>query len=196
MKREKRRVFVDMDGTLAVFTPVNTLETLYEKEYFLNLEPIPNMVKAIRLLQAQVPEVEVFILTSYLSDSRYAMQEKNAWLDKHLPKLDYEHRVFCPCGTDKKEVVPEGIKPTDYLLDDYTANLTTWEPPAIGVKLLNGINHSKGTWKGSRISAENSPYLIVRKIMDVVEGNAVFDAKPKAWSQNQENRVPAYEPMD
>lgn len=27
---EKQRLFVDMDGTLAVFTPVDELETLYE----------------------------------------------------------------------------------------------------------------------------------------------------------------------
>lgn len=49
--KERNRLFIDIDGTAAVFTPVDTLETLYEKEYFLNLKPIPNVVKAIRLLQ-------------------------------------------------------------------------------------------------------------------------------------------------
>lgn len=29
----KKRLFVDMDGTLAVFRNVDTLETLYEKGY-------------------------------------------------------------------------------------------------------------------------------------------------------------------
>lgn len=178
-QRERKRVFVDMDGTAAKFTPVDTLETLYEQGYFLNLEPIPNAVKAIRLLQAQAADIEVFILSSYLSDSEYALQEKNEWLDKYLPEIDKGHRIFCPCGKSKKDAVPGGIRVSDHLLDDYTHNLMDWEPPAIGIKLLNGINHSRGTWRGSRISAENSPYIIVRKIMDVVAGKEVLDDKPK-----------------
>lgn len=36
---DKQRLFVDMDGTLAEFKPVDTLEVLYEKDYFLNLKP-------------------------------------------------------------------------------------------------------------------------------------------------------------
>lgn len=32
--RKKQRLFVDIDGTLAVFKPVDTLETLYEKRVF------------------------------------------------------------------------------------------------------------------------------------------------------------------
>ena len=34
----KNRLFVDMDGTLAVFKTVDTMETLYEKGYFKNLQ--------------------------------------------------------------------------------------------------------------------------------------------------------------
>lgn len=181
--KERKRIFVDMDGTAAKFTPVDMLETLYEQGYFLNLEPIPNIVRAIRLLQVQATDIEIFILSSYLSDSKYALQEKNEWLDKYIPEIDYEHRIFCPCGISKKEVVPDGIRDTDYLIDDYTHNLMEWEPPAIGIKLLNGINHTKGTWKGSRISAENSPYLIVRKMIDVVAGKTVMDDKPRVTIQ-------------
>ncbi len=32
--KKKQRLFVDMDGTLSVFTPVKELEALYEKGYF------------------------------------------------------------------------------------------------------------------------------------------------------------------
>lgn len=180
---ERKRLFIDIDGTAAVFSPVDTLEILYEKGYFLNLEPIPNVVKAIRLLQAQVSELELFILSGYLSDSKYALQEKNEWLDKNIPEIEPEHRIFCPCGTSKKDLVPGGIRSTDYLLDDWTNNLSEWEPPGIAIKLLNGINHSRGTWRGSRISAENSPYLIVRKVLDVVRGKTVMDDKPRITVQ-------------
>ena len=47
MKQEKQRLFVDMDGTLAVFRQVDELETLYEKGYFLNLAPQRNVLAEI-----------------------------------------------------------------------------------------------------------------------------------------------------
>lgn len=47
---EKQRLFVDMDGTLAVFRKVDELETLYEKGYFLNLAPQKNVLAAVREL--------------------------------------------------------------------------------------------------------------------------------------------------
>ena len=45
---DRLRLYVDMDGTLAEFKKVDTLEKLYEKGYFLNLEPHMNVVEAIR----------------------------------------------------------------------------------------------------------------------------------------------------
>ena len=145
------RLFVDMDGTLATFTPVDKLETLYEKGYFANLEPHYNVLHAITDISLNATDIEVFILSSYLSDSEYALKEKNEWLDKYLSEIPPENRLFIPCGRDKAEVVPGGLQPTDCLLDDYTQNLLAWEPPARGLKLLNPINHTKGTWGQSRI---------------------------------------------
>ncbi|MCC8022197.1 MAG: hypothetical protein LIO46_00170 [Clostridiales bacterium] len=113
------------------------------------------------LIQLQNPhaELEVNVLSAVLSDSSYALDEKNAWLDKHLPEIDNAHRFFPPCGTEKKDAVPFGVKETDFLLDDYTVNLNDWEPPARGIKLLNGINHTKGTWTKSMVDAF-SPELV------------------------------------
>lgn len=145
---ERTRIFVDMDGTLAEFRTVDTLEKLYEKNYFLSLNPHYNVVDAVKLLNAD-PQYEVFILSAVLTDSKYALDEKNAWLDKYLPEIDKEHRVFPPCGESKKDYIPGGIRESDCLLDDYTKNLLEWEPPAHGVKFINGINHTHKTWKGS-----------------------------------------------
>lgn len=146
------RLFVDMDGTLAVFKQVDTLETLYEKGYFANLSPQVNVVNAIKILNTSADNVEVFVLSSVLQDSKFAIPEKNEWLDKNLPEIDSSHRIFVPCGADKKDFVPGGIRSNDYLLDDYSTNLHSWEPPAIGIKLLNGINGTKGTWQGDKVS--------------------------------------------
>lgn len=170
---DKQRLFVDMDGTLAEFKPVDTLETLYEKDYFLNLKPNENVLGAIKQLIAQ-NDIDVYILSAYLSDSHYALDEKNAWLDKYLPELPQEKRLFVPCGTDKSVVVPGHIKHDDYLLDDYTKNLSEWEPPARGIKLINGINHTNGTWQGDKIQFTHSPEEISNMISSVMKGEAHF----------------------
>lgn len=179
MKSEKRkRLFVDMDGTLAVFTPVDELETLYEKGYFLNLEPHMNVVAAIKEIITNNPEIEVNILSAYLSDSKYALLEKNAWLDRYLPEIDPNNRVFVPCGSEKKEAVRGGVRSDDFLLDDYTLNLNSWQPPARGIKLLNAINHTRGSWEHDRIRYDRTPKELAAGIVSIMRGEeCIFDEK-------------------
>lgn len=168
-----QRLFVDMDGTLAKFKQVDQLETLYEQGYFRNLEPLPNVVDAVKEIIQKHPEKEVFIMSSVLSDSHYALDEKNEWLDLYLPEIDQEHRLFPPCGENKLDYVPDGMRQTDYLLDDYTKNLVLWEPPAKGIKLLNGINHTRGTWNGSMLRSDRKPSELARDIVSVMEGRQI-----------------------
>lgn len=178
---KNQRLFVDMDGTLAVFDPVVELEKLYEEGYFRNLMPIRNVLDAVRNIVMFHPEIEVYILSSYLSDSHYAMEDKKNWLRNYFPEMKEENCIFVPCGMDKAAFVPGGIRSDDYLLDDYSKNLKSWEPPAKGIKLLNGINGNHGTWKGERISYERTPEemeeLIIRTMKEHVP---VYDALPKS----------------
>ena len=166
----RQRLFVDMDGTLAVFTPVDRLETLYQRGYFANLTPIENVVQAVKNIIKQYPDVEVYTLSAVLSDSPYALQEKNDWLNRHLPEIDASHRVFPPCGQDKTAYVPGGLRENDFLLDDYTKNLNDWEPPARGIKLLNGINHTRGTWMHDRIRYDHTPQELATSVVNVMQG--------------------------
>lgn len=175
---DRQRLFVDMDGTLAEFKTVDTLETLYEKDYFINLKPNENVLGAIKQLIAD-NDFDVYILSAYLTDSRYALEEKNAWLEKYLPELPQEKRLFVPCGTDKSVAVPGLIRPDDYLLDDYTKNLSEWEPPARGIKLINGINHTNGTWQGDKIQFTHAPEELSSMISDVMKG----------WTHFYEDRI-------
>ena len=175
----KKRLFVDMDGTLAVFQPVKELEMLYEPGYFSDLPPLRNVVIAIQDIVRDHPEVEVFILSAYLSDSRYALSEKNAWLNQYLPEIDASHRVFVPCGENKADYIPGGVEETDFLLDDYTHNLTLWQPPGKGIKLLNGINHTRGSWQDSRLRCDKAPHLLKKSILAVMNGETILDRKPE-----------------
>lgn len=175
--RKKQRLFVDIDGTLAVFKPVDTLETLYEKGYFLNLAPHENVVAAVKEIVTNHPEIEVNILSAYLTDSQYALQEKNEWLDRYLPEIDQTHRIFVPCGSDKKEGIG-GIRSDDFLLDDYTHNLNEWQPPARGIKLLNAINHTRGSWEHDRIRYDRTPTDLADGIISIMrDERRIFDEK-------------------
>lgn len=145
----KRRIFVDMDGTLAKWNNVAT-EVLYEKGYYENLEPNQNLVNQIKKLISNGEDI--YILSSFLYDSDYALAEKNIWLDNYLPEIPSEKRIFVHYGDNKKDYIVNGISSSDYLIDDYTKNLFEWkEAGGTGIKYLNGINHTKGTWGGLKI---------------------------------------------
>lgn len=192
MDVKRQRLFVDMDGTLAVFTPILEMETLYEKEYFLNLSPQSNVVEAIRVIIRDYPDIEVNILSAYLTDSQYALQEKNAWLDQYLPEIDQAHRTFLPCGSDKKDYIRGGVRPNDFLLDDYTKNLTDWQPPAKGIKLLNDINHTRGTWAFDRLRYDKSPTFLAANIVDIMRlGIGIYDDAPQRRSVQVEHNSPS-----
>lgn len=182
---QKQRLFVDMDGTLAVFNPVIKLEQLYEKGYFLNLRPISSVLSAVKAIEKFCTDKEVYILSSVLSDSPFAEQEKNEWLDKYLPEIPKERRIFLPCGKDKKEYIPNGVRSNDVLLDDYTNNLMLWEPPARGIKLLNGINDTRGTWKGNKLSWNKPPAVLAKDIVSVMNGIPQRDIPPQMVKDNK-----------
>lgn len=159
-----RRIFVDMDGTLAKFNPIAKIEDLYEQGYFAALEPQQNVVDAVKLL-CEDSRFEVYILSSVL-DSEYALQEKNQWLDAHLPQVDTEHRLFPSYGETKQSVIPNGLQPTDTLFDDYSLNLHAWCPPGQAIKCMNGINGTNGTWQGARVFHTDAPEQIAEEIAD------------------------------
>lgn len=90
-------------------------------------------------------------------------KKKKAWLDKYLPEIPKERRIFCKCGDNKSDYVPKGVRINDYLLDDYTVNLRQWF--GTGIKFVNGINDTKGSFAGDRVYITDSP----EKIADTLQ---------------------------
>ena len=190
-----KRLFVDMDGTLAEFRPFATLENLLEKGYFLNLKPMEQVLSATRQL-IKGAEIEIYTLSAVLKDNPYALTEKRQWLKMYLPELPEKQQLFCECGQNKKEFIRDsiGAGEYDYLLDDYTKNLMDWGKG--GIKLLNGINHTKGTWQGNRIRANRSGEVIAENIRAIVErgeerkesADHREDETLKAWQKFEWNR--------
>lgn len=181
--KAQHRLFVDMDGTLAEFKYVNYQEQLFEEGYYANLRPHKNVLEAVRSL-INNSDIEVFILSAYLTDSKYALNEKNEWLDKYLPEIKNNHRIFVPCGTDKKAAI-SNLTDKDFLLDDYTVNLLDWTPPGKGIKLINNLNHTKGTWKEDCLRFERSSDDIACLINNVITGKTrIYDTKVNYDSQH------------
>lgn len=181
------RLFVDLDGTCAQWNAVAE-ERLFEEGYYRNLAPYKNVVAAVNHIVEAHPEIEVFVLSKYLTESKYALNEKDEWVSEHLPGIDKDHRIFVPYEKDKRDMIPDQLKETDYLLDDYTKNFDNWQPPARGIKLLNGINHTKGTWQDNRISLMRNPKDLANCIVNIIEkGEKVEDRTPQEEQQSVEN---------
>ena len=141
------RVFFDMDGVLAEYRFVPYGEML-KKGYFGGLAPQKEAVRALRLL-ADDPRFEVYTLSAVIKENPYALEEKKHWLKEQLGEdLSQIDSIFPWCGEEKADAVPGGIRPTDILIDDYNANLRSWEKQAVAIKFLNGVNNRHGSWKG------------------------------------------------
>lgn len=179
---DKFKLYVDMDGVLAEFNEVTNIDELYEKNYFANLQPIDNVVDAIKEMIRQQKtnnDIDIYILSSVLKDSPYAYEEKNAWLEKHLPEIDSDHRIFLDYGQNKTDVI-QNFDHNCVLLDDYTPNLAKWnEMGGISIKLINSINNRSKSWRGTSVEHSLNPILIaytVKRIM-IEEYVKKFDIK-------------------
>ncbi|MEG1993587.1 MAG: 3'-5' exonuclease, partial [Oscillospiraceae bacterium] len=105
------------------------------------------------------------------TDSIYAHWEKNNWLDKYLPQIDSSHRIFPFCGDRKSDYVGK-LTQSDILIDDYTVNLLDWQNNGgTGIKLLNAINNSKGTWQGIKISEQFAEKELMENLNKIVDKN-------------------------
>lgn len=155
-----RRIFVDMDGVLAVWQNNVPLEEVTAAGYFRQLPAVKNVINAINLLTKQ-QNFETYILSSVFNDD-HSIQEKEEWLDSQNVQIDKKHRLFVPYGKVKSEFVAEqiGLLEDDILIDDFSHNLREWH--GIGIKMLNGINGTKGTWRGY-VVRNNMPSEILEK---------------------------------
>lgn len=180
------RLFIDMDGTLARFhDEVQYLERMFEKGFFLNLQPFSEAVEAVNSL-ARSGQYEVYILSAAIDgEPPYCQEEKNQWLDKFCPDIDREHRIFTRMGMQKAEYIPGGISSDDILWDDYNKNLEEWRSAGgFSVKCHNNINH-KGLigplWDGELLSNLIDSEAICRNFDTIINENGLSEDEDEEW---------------
>jgi len=170
-----KRIYFDMDGTLAEWRGwVKDVSQIYEKDYFASLNPQASVVNAVRLL-AQENIAEIKILSSYLSDSPYAADEKYAWVQKWMSDfIDKSDVILVPGGISKPEFIGHICK-DDILVDDYSKNLTEWETAGgTPVKCFNQYNGKSGAYWKNHISAlmcSQYNYKYLKRLIEGEEGD-------------------------
>lgn len=158
-------LYVDMDGTLAKWNSNVDLDYVSDPKnrYFRSLQGMENMLKAIQSLAEEGYDVR--ILTK--SPSKQAAADKRLWLREH--GLKSVPVIIVPYEERKEDYVKGGV-----LLDDYSENLKEWEsssrcPWNIGIKVYNGINGTKGSWKGYSVNSEDCSQKIKNTVLNIMK---------------------------
>lgn len=145
-----KRIFLDMDGTLARFNVPNALNRFNEEEGFFAKLKAYKGIEAINQLCCDY--TEVYIISA--SPHKKADIDKMEWLSKYLPNIEFENIILCRLGENKAKVVENELNiildDECYLLDDYTKNLQEWENMGgIGIKrITHCADNSTKKWKG------------------------------------------------
>ncbi len=144
-----KKIFLDLDGTLAKFNVENALERFdKEKDFFTNLLAFEGIEQVNELAKNN----NLFIISA--SPNEQADRDKMKWIKKYLPNICLNNITICRIGENKAKIIQDKynfeINNECYLLDDYTKNLKEWESfGGKGIKRLSDVSdNSRKLWKG------------------------------------------------
>ena len=152
-----RKIFVDMDGTLAEWRTDVNYEEVLKPGYFANLRPQMGVVNLLRELDEK-ELAQIFILGCVIPNG-HAKKEKLSWLEKFCPFIPKANIIFIKDGCNKNSACQSE---SDILLDDYSKNLHEWS--GVGVKVMNGVNGHHGSWHGRRFNINDD----VERMIDAI----------------------------
>lgn len=167
MTKENKKVFFDLDGTLNVFEKVS-FEEVCRPGYMKYRKPHKQMIECAKLLYDA--GYDVWIASAVLP-YEYSVPDKNYWVDKYLPFIPRERRLYIPYGENKAWHIREVAGDGDIFVDDFTKNLNELSsvPGLVNVKCVNGINDTNGTWQGRRVYAWDSAESIMKDLFGPIQ---------------------------
>lgn len=144
-----KKIFLDLDGTLAKFNVPNALERFDKEEgFFKNL----GAYKGIEVVNELARDNALFIISA--SPNEQADKDKMIWIEKFLPNINVNNITICRIGENKAQIIQNKynitINEQCYLLDDYTKNLNEWENfGGKGIKRITKVaDNSTKKWQG------------------------------------------------
>ena len=147
-----KRLFIDLDGTVAKFNVKNALERFDKEEgFFANLGAYKGIEEVNKLALTN----QVFVISA--SSNERTDKDKMFWLKKYLFNIKEENITFCRLGQNKAKVIEDKYSITlneeCLLLDDYTKNLIEWENfGGKGIKRITKVaDNSTKKWKGQEL---------------------------------------------
>lgn len=114
----KKIIYIDMDGVLCDYQAAHQQarkknpDLKYpqsQEDFFLNLVPLPNAIKAVQYLHNQ-QIFDVYILTAPSVHNPLCYTEKRLWIEKHLGMEIVRKLIISP---------NKGLSKGDYLIDDH-----------------------------------------------------------------------------
>lgn len=144
-----KKIFLDLDGTVAKFNVRNALKRFdNEIGFFANLGAYKGIESVNELAKSGI----VYIISA--SPNTQADNDKMIWINKYLPNVPLENITMCRVGENKAKIIENkysmSISQECYLLDDYTKNLQEWVANGgTGIKRLTSVaDNSTGKWQG------------------------------------------------
>lgn len=144
-----KKIFLDLDGTVAKFNVRNALKRFdNEIGFFANL----GAYKGIESINELAKSGIIYIISA--SPNTQADNDKMIWINKYLPNVPLENITMCRVGENKAKIIESkysmSISQECYLLDDYTKNLNEWVANGgTGIKRLTSVaDNSTGKWQG------------------------------------------------
>lgn len=156
-----KRIFIDLDGTVAMFNVRNALKRFdNEVGFFARLRAYKGIDKVNELAKGG----NVYIISASPNDQ--ADRDKMEWIQKHLNNVPIDNITLCRIGENKARVIESKYNLTIdkdcLLLDDYTKNLIEWESNGgKGIKRITSVaDNSRKLWKGVELKDLNKIKLV------------------------------------
>lgn len=173
MHKDVKRILFDMDGVLCIFDDTKSIEEIATPGFFRTRKPDPAAVATLNMLYHMAnfsEDMDLYIMSSVFNDDHSA-NDKLMWITDKFAWMSDAHVIFSEYGKPKASAVPDGWNMSEtVLVDDFTRNLREWRSEGgVGIKYLNGINGTKGTWDGFIVSNRMKPELMARTIKAIAD---------------------------